>query len=212
MCHARGVQEQPFVVYLNGVAASGKSTLAAGVQARWPEPVLHVGLDMVTETMPSRFLGAGPEADLGARWVTDGDGRLIRVDPGPFGVRLLRGLPRLAAALARAGNHVIVDDVLLYRWRVPDVAEAMAGTHAYFVEVRCPKAVALERGRDRPGRGSSVDMIEATYEETYAGTVYDLRVDTSVGGPEAAAAAVTDLLERRPEPRAFDAIRAAATD
>jgi chloramphenicol 3-O phosphotransferase len=198
------------VVYLNGVAASGKSTLARHLQAAWPEPFLHVGLDHITATMPGRFLGNGPDADLGARWVTDEAGRLLRVDPGPFGVTLLQGLPRMAAALARAGNHVIVDDVLLYPWRVPDVARAFVGQDAHLVEVRCDFETTLERGRKREGRGDSGDMIRATYASTYENEVYDLRLDTGLCAPEACAAQLVDYLRSGAVPRALRLLADAA--
>lgn len=194
------------VVYLNGVAASGKSTLARGFQAAWPTPVLHIGLDWMTEAMPRRFLGSGPDADLGARWVAGADGRLLRVDPGPYGVRLLQGIPRLAAALARAGNDVIVDDVLLYPWRPRDAAAALAGVPAHFVEVRCPLEVAVARGRAR--EGTDRGMAEATYATTYAGDRYDLRIDTDALDPEACVARLLAYLRSDPTPTAFAALRA----
>jgi chloramphenicol 3-O phosphotransferase len=197
------------IVYLNGIACSGKSTLAANLQAAWSEPFLHVGLDFLTEAMPDRFLFDGPDADLGARWVTGDDGRLLRVDPGPFGLRLLQGLPRLAAALARAGNNVVVDDVLLYPWRVADVARAMEGVDAHFVEVRCDRDVALARGRHRPGRGTSTGMIAAYYDDTYRNQVYDLRVDTGHGAPAACAAQLVAYLRSGAAPRALARIASA---
>jgi chloramphenicol 3-O phosphotransferase len=209
-CHASTMATTGTIVYLNGVAASGKTTLAKALQAAWPEPFLHVGLDLMTATMPQRFLGSGPDADVGARWVTDDDGRLLRVDAGPFGLRLLHGLPRLAAALARAGNNVIVDDVLLYSWRVADVARALAGLDAHFVEVRCDREVALARGKGRPGRGDSTDMIHATYDDTYANDRYDLRIDTGRTSPEACAALLVTYLSSGTAPSALRLIAAAA--
>ena len=194
------------VVYLNGVAAAGKSTLASGLQAAWPTPWLHVGLDWLTGTMPRRFLGSGPEADLGARWVTGPDGRLLRVDAGPYGVRLLRGLPRLAAALARAGNDVIVDDVLLYPWRARDAAIALAGVPAHLVEVRCPLEVAQARARARDG-DDEIGMVDATYATTYAGDRYDLQVDTGALEPAACVARLSAYLRSEAAPSAFAALR-----
>ena len=195
------------VVYLNGVAASGKSTLARGLQAAWPTPWLHVGLDWLSGTMPRRFLGSGPEADLGARWVTGPDGRLQRVDAGPYGVRLLQGLPRLAAALARAGNDVIVDDVLLYPWRSHDAAIALDGVPAHLVEVRCPLEVAQARARARDG-AAEIGMVDATYAITYAGGRYDLRIDTGTLEPEACVSALVAYLQSENAPSAFAALRA----
>ncbi|MDF1523347.1 MAG: AAA family ATPase [Trueperaceae bacterium] len=195
------------VVYLNGVAASGKSTLARGLQVAWPTPWLHVGLDWLSGTMPDRFLGSGPEADLGARWVTGPDGRLLRVDPGPHGVRLLQGLPRLAAALARAGNDVIVDNVLLYPWRTRDGAIALDGVPPHLVEVRCPLEIAQARARARDG-AAEIGMVDATYATTYAGDRYDLRIDTGTMEPEACVARLAAYLRSGETPTAFAALRA----
>lgn len=197
------------VVYLNGIAASGKSTLARGLQARWPEPYLHVGLDWITETMPRRFLFDGPDADLGARWVTDGNGRLLRIEAGPYGERLLAGLPRLAAALARAGNHVIVDDVLLYPWRATDAAAALAGLDAHLVEVRCDRETARARGHARgPGGGSG--MTDAYYDAVYAHDDVDLRIDTGAEDPDACAERLVGYLRSGAAPGAFGRLATAA--
>ena len=196
------------VIYLNGTAGSGKSTLARGLQARWPEPILHVGLDFLTAAMPRRFLGFGAEADLGARWVLGDDGRLLRIEAGPFGERLLRGIPRLAAALARTGNHVLVDDVLLYPWRLADVAETLEGIEAHLVEVRCRPETATRRLRERePGRPSG--HTEAYYAATYANERYDLHLDTDAASSEACCDALVAHLRSGTRPTALAAIRAA---
>ncbi|GEM_PF-571434 len=193
------------VVYLNGIACSGKSTLARGLQASWPEPFLHIGLDFLSAAMPSRFLGDGPDAELGARWLRDDEGRLLRVEAGPFGVRLLQGIPRLAAALARAGNHVIVDDVLLYPWRIADVAKALTGVPTHLVEVRCDLAIAIARGQQRDGV-SEVGKIATYYDATYAHDAYDLRIDTGRDTPEANVAALTAYLRSGRAPTALAAV------
>jgi chloramphenicol 3-O phosphotransferase len=196
-----------FVLYLNGISAAGKSTLARAFCDRWPEPVLHVGLDWLTTTMPERFLGDGTGADLGARWTTDERGRLASIDPGPFGIALLQGLPRLAAALARVGNHVVVDDVLLYPWRPGDVAAALSGLDAHFIEVRCSREVALARSRSREGRGSVSAIIDAYYDGTYAHDDYDLRIDTELGSAEAGAELLVTHLRAGVEPVALARLR-----
>lgn len=195
------------VVYLNGTAGSGKSTIARGLQARWPEPLLHVGLDFLTAAMPRRFLGNGADADLGARWVIGDDGRLLRIDAGPFGVRLLQGIPRMAAALARAGNHVVVDDVLLYPWRATDVAAALDGLEAHLVEVRCSPETATRRLRERePERASG--HTEAYYGATYACDHVDLRLDTDAASSEACVDVLVEHLSSGAAPTALAAIRA----
>jgi chloramphenicol 3-O phosphotransferase len=195
------------VIYLNGIAAAGKSSLARAFCDRWPEPVLHVGLDWLTASMPERFFGAGPDADLGARWVSDEQGRLVSVDPGPFGLALLEGLPRLAAALARAGNHVVVDDVLLYPWRPGDVAKALSGLDAHFVEVRCSRDVARARSRSRQGRDHFTGMIDAYYDCTYGHDDYDITIDTELSSAEEGADLLVAHLRSGAEPGALARLR-----
>jgi len=198
------------VVYLNGTAGSGKSTIARALQAAWHEPLLHVGLDFLSAAMPRRFLGHGADAHLGARWVLDNAGRLVGIEAGPFGERLLRGIPRMAAALARAGNHVIVDDVLLYPWRLRDVADAFDGLEAHLVEVRCRPETAAQRLRERdPERASG--HTEAYYEVTYAVPHVDLRLDTDAATGAECAESLRSYLASGRAPVAFPAIRAGDT-
>jgi hypothetical protein len=113
------------VVYLNGVAASGTSTLARHLQAAWPEPFPHVGLDHMTAALPGRFLGNSPDADLGARWVTDDPWRV----------------PDVARALTSVGAHAR---------RVPPLRHRADRTPAH--RSRRPRRGWLTRTRRLPAR------------------------------------------------------------
>lgn len=190
------------VVYLNGVAGAGKSTLAAALQAHWSVPLVLIGLDQLSSTIPRRFLGDGQDADLGARWQRDADGRLEGIVAGPYGERLLRGIPRVAAALARAGNDVVVDDVLLYAWRHADVAAALSGIEAHMIEVWCPAEVARERLEAR-GSGSSAARAELFHAAVYDGGPVDLRIDTCALTQDACLAALLAYLSGGAPPSAL---------
>lgn len=197
------------IVYLNGVAGAGKSTLAAALQALWSVPLLLIGLDQLSATIPRRFLGDGPDADLGARWQRGADGRLEAIVAGPYGERLLRGIPRMAAALARAGNDVLVDDVLLYPWRHADVALALSGIEAHLVEVWCPPQVARER-LTRRGSGPSAERAELFHEVVYDGGPVDLRIDTQAQDPDGCLATLHAYLTGGAPPSALAMRRATA--
>jgi chloramphenicol 3-O phosphotransferase len=197
------------VIYLNGVAGAGKSTLASSLQAHWRVPLLSVGLDQLSSTIPSRFLGDGPDADLGARWLRDDDGRLEGIVAGPYGTRLLRGIPRMAAALARAGNDVLVDDVLLYPWRHADVARALSGVEAHLVEVWCPPEVARARLEAR-GNGASAVRAALFHDVVYDGGPVDLRLDAAMHDPDECLAALLAYLDAGAPPSALAMRRATA--
>jgi chloramphenicol 3-O phosphotransferase len=134
-------------IYLNGTSSSGKSSIARALQERTDELYLHVQLDVFMQMVP-------PHGWEGA------DGMVLtslpehgaQVDFGPVCQPLFSGFHRSLAALASAGNHLIVDDVLLDdRW-LREVVEALLDHEVCFVGVHCPVEVAEARERQRGDR------------------------------------------------------------
>ncbi|WDT91367.1 chloramphenicol phosphotransferase [Streptomyces sp. SCSIO-PteL053] len=86
--------------------------------------------------------------------------------------------PWLAAATARAGAHVIIDDVFLggpasrEPWR-----KALTGLDVPWVGVRCASGVAEAREIARGDR--SKGMAAAQAEKVHEGVSYDVEVDTT---------------------------------
>ena len=146
------------VIYLNGASSSGKSTIARELQKAAREPYLHVSIDGFLHQLPASVL-----ADQMA---------LARELP-----RLIAGFNASAAAIARAGNNIIVDSVLQEpSWVVP-CAQAFHGLDVLFVAVRCPLETVerreIERG-DRP-RG----LARYQHDRVHSHGTYDIEVDTS---------------------------------
>ncbi|WP_208615568.1 chloramphenicol phosphotransferase CPT [Streptomyces rubellomurinus] len=159
------------VIVLNGGSSSGKSSLARQLQELLPEPWLHLGADTLVEALPPRLLGG---AD-GLGGVTDGDGT---VEVGPAFAALDAAWTLGVAAMARAGAHVIVDEVFLggaasqARWRT-----ALDGLDVLWVGVRCDPAVAAAREAARGDRVAGMAAAQATAVHTGVG--YDLVIDTT---------------------------------
>ena len=179
------------IIFLNGTSSSGKSTLARALQARLPEPHMHVAIDAFFHMYPERIWNATRQED------DDAFRRLVPV--------VVSGVQRSAAALAEAGNHLIVDHVLenpawlrecVARWAVLDVL---------FVGVRCPLDVARQREAERGDRAPGLAAYQ--FGRVHAHGVYDVEVDTSVLDADACVTRIVEALARNPAPRAFSRLR-----
>jgi chloramphenicol 3-O phosphotransferase len=158
------------VIVLNGGSSSGKNTLAAELQRILPEPWLSLSVDTFCDALPARM--------------TDGDAAGISIgDDGTVGVgaefsRLEQCWAHGVAAMARAGAHVVVDDVFLggpasqQRWRT-----ALEGLGVLWVGVHCAPEVAARRERARGDRQAG--MAEQQALAVHRGIDYDVEVDTT---------------------------------
>jgi predicted enzyme related to lactoylglutathione lyase len=105
---------------------------------------------------------------------------------------------RAVAALALAGNDVIVEHVLLYDEWKRDLFEALNGVPVCLVRVHCPIEVLEERERRRAD--AVVGQARAHYEEVHDNLAYDVRIDTSSMEPRAAAEAIAKVLGTKEYP------------
>ncbi|WP_267465226.1 chloramphenicol phosphotransferase CPT family protein [Nocardia puris] len=122
--------------------------------------------------------------------------------------RTRAGFHRAVAAMASAGNDVIVDHVLSEPWRLRDCLTVMAGIDVVFVGVHCSLEELQRREQQRGDRplGTAAGQIG----QVHAQAMYDLEVDTGTGSIEACSARIKAYVEGDPSPRAFDRLRAAA--
>ncbi|KRV47277.1 chloramphenicol phosphotransferase [Wenjunlia vitaminophila] len=157
------------VIVLNGGSSSGKSGIARCLQAVLPDPWLTFGIDSLIEAMPAS-IQASTE---GITFAEDGG-----VSVGSEFTALEAAWMDGIAAMARAGAHIIIDDVFLggaasqQRWR-----KALDGLDVLWVAVRCDGAVAAGR---EVARGDRVTGMAASQAQVvHEGVVYDLEVDTT---------------------------------
>jgi chloramphenicol 3-O phosphotransferase len=187
------------IILLNGASSSGKSSVARELQALLPEPYLHPGIDHFLALLPGRYFGEHPPADEGFLLVRTEAGTHIQT--GPVGHRLLAGMYASFAALAAAGNHLIIDHVLLDREGLAALVAALPPFQVLFVGIRCPLEVLAQRERARSDR--AVGMARAQFDLVHAHALYDLEIDTSTCGPREAAGRIKQRLEEGPPPSAF---------
>lgn len=157
------------VIVLNGGSSSGKTSIARSLQAVLPEPWLAISIDMFVDALP-------PDLQLGGSGI--GFGADGEVSVGSTFRALESAWMQGVAAMARAGAHVIVDDVFLgggasqQRWR-----DALDGSGVLWVGVRCDAGVAAGREAGRSDRVVGMAALQA--EVVHEGVTYDLEVDTT---------------------------------
>jgi len=95
---------------------------------------------------------------------------------------------RAIAALASAGNHLIVDHCLWERDWLTECAEALAPHSTLFVGIRCPVEVLAARERSRGDR--CVGQAKSDAARVHWDGVYDIEIQTDECSPPAAAAMI----------------------
>lgn len=185
------------VVMLVGTSSAGKSTTATTLQACLPEHHLLLGLDVFFRMVDPRWGGHGAHTQDGFRYdpsrVDDTGEAVSTISYGPTGRRILNGTHRAVAAMARSGNNVIVEEMLLDASVLTDWAEALDGLRVYLVHVHAPVEVLVTRERHReqhPGLARG-HLLVNTLDE------YGVAVDTSINTPEVCAATIAAAIASR---------------
>jgi chloramphenicol 3-O phosphotransferase len=198
------------IIVLNGTSSAGKSALAQALQDLLPGYPIHTGIDHFHERAPGRIHvssdGLNPAVADGFLWVFPDHGDIVtELRVGPIALKLWAGMHAAVAALAAAGNDVIVDD-LLFDPRVRDEAiETLYPFDPLFVGVRCPLDVAERRERERDRTTGLARALAGAHD----GCLYDVEVDTSVMTPQECATVIRDRLAVGPPPDAFCRLKAA---
>ena len=183
------------IVVLNGAPRAGKTSIAAAIQETFDGVWMHFGVDAVKERMtPERY-----QPGIGLR-PGEPDHPVAPLVPLFYGA-----LYDAIAAFARAGLDVVADTGHHDPAILTDCARRVAELPAYFVGVRCPLEIVLERrratwgARAAPEPGEEVPPpILAWQEQVHAHAGYDLEVDTSLLSPEQCADAIRRRLDEPP--------------
>jgi chloramphenicol 3-O phosphotransferase len=167
------------VILLVGTSCAGKSTLARAIQEAAAEAYVALSLDGLFAATPDRWGGSGEGRADGFHYVFEGG--LRRIGYGPVGWRLLEGFHRSAAAYARAGVNVVVDDVLLSAACLAGWAAALEGIEATLVHVTAPLPELLRREEARERRRTP--GLAAGCLPLHLAIEVDVTVDTSEAEP-----------------------------
>ena len=165
------------VIILNGVGSVGKSSIARALQDLSPEVWLHVQMDAFLDMLPARYT-SHPE---GLRFIRhDTSPPEVEIVCGPAVDHLLEGMRASVSALARAGNNVIVDEVLVDE-DVSAYREALAGLDVLWVGIMAPLDVIEARERQRGDR--DIGLARWQYPRVHRNIHYDLTVDAARSTP-----------------------------
>jgi chloramphenicol 3-O phosphotransferase len=179
--------ERQIIIVLNGVGSSGKSATARALQEMASIPLLHFSMDSFLEMLPDRFFNHSDGLTFKASQV-DGNA-VISVVVGSVGRKLLSGMRHAVASMARQGNSLIVDDVMLND-EATEYRVLLEGYDVRFVRLNAPLDVLEERERLRGDR--DIGLARGQYDIISRGDGYDLEVDTSINTPVQTAKLLVD--------------------
>ena len=178
------------ILFLNGVSSAGKTSIARVLQRTLPQPYLHVQLDSFEAMLPERY-------DEGGAF-----------DWQALFPRALSGFHHSIAALATAGDHLIVDHVTVYRegWHssLIECAYVLIPFRAYLIGVQC----SLDELRRREiARGDRyLGTAARQFDRVHRYGNYDFEVDTSTTAAEICAEQIQRYILAN-EPSAFRILR-----
>ncbi len=202
--------DQGNIIILNGTSSSGKTVIAKALQEILDGYYIHTGLDHYLERVPDKFnlvaAGISPSVVDGLLWVTpDGGTHISEIRIGPEGLRLLSGMYGAYAALAAAGNNLIVDDVIFDSRVLEQAVRHLHPFRTLLVAVKCPYEIAERREQERGDR--FLGLAKAHYDLVHSHGVYDLEVDTSILTPMECAEQIKHRLQNGSAPDALQRIQ-----
>ncbi|HEX8346354.1 MAG TPA: AAA family ATPase [Actinoplanes sp.] len=175
------------IILLNGASSSGKSSIGRALLPLLPEPWFFMPVDAIgamRSTVHTRILD---DAEID---------QMLR--------RTRLGYHRAVAALASAGNDVIMDYPLSEQWRLDDLLQTLQGYDVTLVEVRCSADELKRRERQRGDRPVGLSRSQTM---VYAHGERDIAVDTTCADPHECAVTIVNALDVIPSPKAFDRLR-----
>ena len=159
------------------------------------EPYLEAGIDKFIWMLPQRYL----ERPL---W---DDVLGLAVTPGQTGWTLFSGMHQAVAALARSGNHVIMEHVLVEPAWIRECLDLFYGIPTWLIGVRCPLTTLIEREASR--RNRTPGQAAAQFPLVHRDMIYDVEVDTSILTPAECAERIKQRIEAVEPPEALTRMR-----
>jgi len=193
------------ILILNGTSSSGKTSIVRALQELLDAPYLDAGIDKFLWMLPKRYLNEPLWHEVFEYiWHKDDGTAKPEIMAGPLGHQLMSGMHHAIAVLARAGNNVIADHVLVEKRWLQECADLFSDFQAWFVGIRCPLEVLERRERERSDR--TLGQARAQFHLVHAHGLYDVEVDTSVYDPKECALQIKHHLQHGP-PSAFKRLK-----
>ncbi len=178
------------VIFLNGPTSAGKTSIARALQAILDPPHLRHGIDDAFAMLPLR-LHNHPD---GFFFDTDSRGE-IRLNHGRFGRAMLAAHAHGAAAIARTGIGLILDEVILEDDIRAEWRSVLASVDVFWVGIHCTLDELARREIARGDRliGQARGQVDLVHRDMD----YALEIDTTSATPEQSAAIIAAAYRRR---------------
>ena len=170
------------IVLLNGVGSVGKSSIAKELQKITTEPFLHVEMDAFLNMLPDTYQNH-PDG-LSYETTIEGGKPSVFVRTGNVAERAFKGMRHAIAAMAGAGNNLIVDEVIFgnvtteYGNVLSEYRMLLAPFQLYLVGIHAPLEILEDRERRRGNR--QIGLARWQYDQVHQEITYDLEIDTGV--------------------------------
>jgi chloramphenicol 3-O phosphotransferase len=186
----------PRIVFLNGASSAGKTSIGRALQDLTDEPFMLLGLDTCFAMVPPRWAGGpeGPMRHLGFAYEvlpTNHGHPMLKITYGEIGSRMMTGFHRAAIELVRAGNSIIIDEMLLDQRVRDDWLDVLKPWQPFLVGVYCADD---ELARRETARGNRPGLARWSARHTHDGMRYDITIDTTHTKSDAAAARIAQAL------------------
>ena len=178
------------IIVLNGVGSAGKTSAAKAFQNLATDPFLHISGDAFLDMIAPRMWGDA-KGIVFRRFEQDGQPS-VKIEMGRELRRLMEGMRASVAALARAGNNCVVDDVMLSPSDQRSYVKACNGLSLHFVAVHAPLTVLEERERNRGDR--LIGLSRWQFARVHKGIDYNFEIDTAISSPKEIATAIASAL------------------
>lgn len=200
------------VILLVGTSCAGKTTIAQAIQRISGKPFLSTGHDDFLPMFPLKYVGLDKSIQPKVHvWPEPGsamtrEGYEVIVEKmseppvfhlycGPTAWRSIQGMHAAFAALARAGNNMIIADVVSEVLLV-DYCEVLQGLNVYLIHVDCPLEELERRERSHPNR--TVGGARVQFEAVRTPGEFDFVVDSAKGDADTCAREILSFIEANP--------------
>ncbi|MET0459121.1 MAG: hypothetical protein ABW195_07730 [Ilumatobacteraceae bacterium] len=193
------------VVWLIGGPSVGKSSIAQAMQDAGgaAESFVLAGDQHLQRVLPTDALVryvADPVDDGWPGWTIPFAGGVVtgRPQAGPTARRILDGMYRAAAAMAAAGNNVVIEDVVWEQAVATAGWDALGGVDLTVVRVSCAVPITLRREHLRRDRFDGAVAAFHAARRPWLRQV-DIEIDTSASDPRQCAGVILrQWRDRRP--------------
>lgn len=162
------------IIFLNGVGSVGKSSIAKMLQSILEEAYLHVSVDHFIDMMPEKYIG-DPQGISFNQSLEDGK-PVVEISTGKIGQVAMRGMKHAIAALAKQGNNLIIDEVLIGN-EMEEYTELLKPFQVFYVGIFAPLDVIEARELSRQDR--LIGLARWQYNRVHQHKSYDLEIDTT---------------------------------